>query len=164
MPREKITDQVTDGFYTEVSWRRMPGLDTDDQGTSPGHVQLATVNVHSPFEFPEVERGTSWEAGEKFDGWRVTLDEEGIDRLIRTLHKAKRQAFGQEQFAAGGVVLSGRPVQVPPLAPDEHVVRDLSTIAGHPQLRCIRPEHEGQRCYTHGGPDINAFLADYEVG
>lgn len=94
MPTEKIADQVTGGFHAEVSWRRKPGLDLDDQGTSPGHVQIATVNVHSPFEFPEVEHGTSWEAGEKFDGWRVTLDEAGIDRLIKALHRAKNQAFG----------------------------------------------------------------------
>lgn len=97
MPSEKIGDQATHGFYTEVSWRRMPGLDSDDQGTSPGHVQLATVNVHSPFEFPEKDTGDHFEAGERFDGWRVTLDEAGIDRLIKTLHKAKRQAFGESK-------------------------------------------------------------------
>lgn len=96
MPRELINDEATQGWYTEVSWRRKPGLDPDDQGTAPGHVQIATVNIHSPFEFPERKHGTSWEAGEKFDGWRVTLDEAGIDRLIKTLHKAKRQAFGGE--------------------------------------------------------------------
>ena len=103
MPSEKIGDQVTHGFYTEVSWRRMPGLDSDDQGTSPGHVQLATVNVHSPFEFPEKDTGDHFEAAEKFDGWRVTLDEEGIDRLIRTLHKAKRQAFGSQAAISSGM-------------------------------------------------------------
>jgi hypothetical protein len=64
---------------------------------SPGHVQIATVNVHSPFEFPEVEHGNTWEAGERFDGWWVTLDEAGIDDLIKTLHKAKRQAFGGDK-------------------------------------------------------------------
>lgn len=94
MPNEKISDYTSEGWYTEVSWRRLPGLDPDDQGTSPGHVQLATVNVHSPFEFPEKDTGDHFEAAVKFDGWRVTLDEAGIDRLIKTLHKAKRQAFG----------------------------------------------------------------------
>lgn len=104
MPNEKINDYVSQGWYTEVSWRRKPGLDADDQGTAPGHVQLATVNVHSPFEFPEREHGDSWEAGERFDGWRVTLDEAGIDRLIKALHKAKRQAFGSPEYATGGIV------------------------------------------------------------
>jgi hypothetical protein len=94
MPREKITDTTTTGFYTEVFWRRRPGLDTDDQGTSPGHVQIASVNDLSPFHFPDIDTGDHFEAGEKFDGWRITLDEDGIDWLIKTLHKAKRQAFG----------------------------------------------------------------------
>lgn len=104
MPKELISDPTQQRRHTEVSWRRRPGLDPDDQGTSPGHVQVATVNLDSPFEFPEVEHGTAWEAGERFDGWRVTLDEAGIDRLIKALHKAKRQAFGE---APGGVLQSG---------------------------------------------------------
>lgn len=95
MPRETIYDETTTGFYTEVSWRRRPGLDTDDQGTSPGHVQIASVNALSPFHFPDVETDGHFEAGEKFDGWRVTLDEAGIDHLIKTLHKAKQQAYGE---------------------------------------------------------------------
>lgn len=94
MPKELINDPTQQRWHTKVSWRRKPGLDPDDQGTSPGHVQLATVNLDSPFEFPEKDTGDHYEAGERFDGWRVTLDEAGIDRLIKTLHKAKRQAFG----------------------------------------------------------------------
>ena len=35
-----------------------------------------------------------FEAAVKFDGWRVTLDEAGLDHLIKTLHKARSQAFG----------------------------------------------------------------------
>jgi hypothetical protein len=106
MPREKIQDPTQQHWLTEVSWRRRPGLDPDDQGASPGHVQIATVNLDSPFEFPETEHGTSWEAGEKFDGWRITLDEAGIDHLIKTLHKAKRQAFGGTEGVAdaGGII------------------------------------------------------------
>jgi hypothetical protein len=95
MPNEKINDHVSQGWYTEVSWRRKPGLDPDDQGRASGHVQLATVNALSPFHFPDIDTGDHFEAGEKFDGWRVTLDEAGIDRLIKTLHKAKGQAFGE---------------------------------------------------------------------
>lgn len=94
MPNEKINDTVSDGWYTEVRWRAKPTTPPDDRGSAEGHVQIATVNVHSPFEFPDVEHEGTWEAGDKFDGWRVTLDAAGIDRLIKALHKAKRQAFG----------------------------------------------------------------------
>ena len=104
MPKEKVADQAQQRWHTEVSWRRKPCThepgdeivcdDVAERGSAPGHVQIATVNLDSPFEFPEREHGTSWEAGERFDGWRVTLDEAGIDHLIKTLHKAKRQAFG----------------------------------------------------------------------
>lgn len=97
MPREKINDETTTGFYTEVSWRKQPtDSDVAEQGSAPGHVQIASVNALSPFSFPDIDTGDHFEAGEKFDGWRVTLDETGIDHLIKTLHKAKRQAFGGE--------------------------------------------------------------------
>lgn len=92
MPKDKIEDTTSGGWYAEVSWRRKP--DGDDRGSAEGHVQLATVNLHSPFEFPDIDTRDHFEAGERFDGWRVTLDEAGIDRLIKALHKAKRQAFG----------------------------------------------------------------------
>jgi hypothetical protein len=100
MPREKINDETTTGWYTEVSWRRQPqtAADQADQGSAPGHVQLATVNALSPFHFPDIDTGDHFEAGEKFDGWRVTLDEAGIDHLIKVLHKARRQAFGGDKI------------------------------------------------------------------
>ncbi|MGB3443875.1 MAG: hypothetical protein WBA97_34490 [Actinophytocola sp.] len=92
---QQIDDECTHGWYTEVSWRKQPQPGQHaEQGNAPGHVQITTVNVHSPFAFPDKDTGDHFEAGEKFDGWRVTLDEDGIDRLIKTLHKAKRQAFG----------------------------------------------------------------------
>lgn len=102
MPKDKIEDTASDGWYAEVSWRRKP--DGDDRGSAEGHVQLATVNLHSPFEFPDIDTGDHFEAGERFDGWRVTLDEEGIDRLIKALHKAKRQAFGGSETVVNQVV------------------------------------------------------------
>lgn len=92
MPKDLINDSTQQRWHTEVSWRRAP--DGDDRGTASGHVQIATVNQDSPFEFPEREVDGAWEAGERFDGWRVTLDGPGIDRLIKALHKAKNQAFG----------------------------------------------------------------------
>lgn len=67
MPREKINDTADGGCYAQVSWRR------------DGVVQVATIND---------------QFGAREDGWRVTLDEASIDRLIKALHKAKNQAFG----------------------------------------------------------------------
>lgn len=91
MPKEKIIDDVAIGLGTEVTWKRDetgPG----GSGTS-GHVQIATVNPDSPFQFPDISTEGHWEAGEDFDGWRVTLDARGIDRIVDALLKAKRQAF-----------------------------------------------------------------------
>jgi hypothetical protein len=85
MPRERFDDPTTEGRFTQVSWRRQPGLDPDDQGSGPGYVQ---VSVHTP--------GNS--AGEFAD-----LDEAGIDRAIKTLHKAKRQAFGSQAVISSGM-------------------------------------------------------------
>lgn len=96
MPKDRINDQTQDRWHVEVSWRRKPSTPPDDRGPAEGHVQLASVNLDSPFEFPEREADGAWEAGERFDGWRVTLDEAGIDRLIKALHKAKSQAFGSK--------------------------------------------------------------------
>lgn len=86
MPRQRIDDFTTTGFYAEVQWR-------PQQENGSGHVQVASINQASPFEFPEVDTGDHFEAAEKFDGWRVTLDEKALTQLISTLHKAKRQAF-----------------------------------------------------------------------
>lgn len=86
MPKDKVNDNVTKGWYAEVSW-------CPAEGERSGHVQVASVATDSPFEFPEKIGPTSFEAGERFDGWRITLDEEGLARYIKALHKAKRQAF-----------------------------------------------------------------------
>lgn len=144
MPSEKINDQTQPRWHTEVSWRRKPSTPPDDRGPAEGHVQLATVNLDSPFEFPDREADGAWEAGERFDGWRVTLDEAGIDRLIKALHKAKNQAFGPK--ATGGLITGGTPMSVI-LDPDEHLLRDVTTHA-HPEQMwiCAREDHAGQRC------------------
>jgi len=95
MPKEKIKSAnapVLGGWYTEVSWRRAP----ENVAGASGHVQIATVNLHSPFEFPEKDTGESFEAAERFDGWRITLDREGIDHLIEALCKARRQALPRQ--------------------------------------------------------------------
>lgn len=96
MPKINIDDETTPGWRGEVSWRAAR-TDLDILG----HVQVATVNRDSPFEFPEktvtdAEGHTHWTAAEPFDGWHVTLDPAGIDRMIDALRQAKREAYGEE--------------------------------------------------------------------
>lgn len=85
MPREKVGDLTTEGRYVQVNWRR-------DEG-EPGYVQVSTHGTDG--------RGSEY----------VHLDVEGLDRVIRTLHKAKRQAFGpsadEQAVAARAMVRSG---------------------------------------------------------
>lgn len=81
MPRENINDEVSKGWSAEVSWRAR-----DAQFN--GHVQVATLNPGSGLMLQDGDQEP-----EPFPGWYVTLDETGLAKLIRTLHKAKRQAF-----------------------------------------------------------------------
>lgn len=134
MPTEKIHDPTTEGRYVKVSWRRRPGLDGDDQGTAPGYVQVATINERMG-------------GGPRDDGWHVELDEAGIDRMIKALHKAKSQAFGKAPtFATGGVVANSAPLAAQ-LDTDEHILRDVTAVGDEQQLFiCARREHVGQPC------------------
>lgn len=92
MPKTNIDDYTTDGWRAEVSWRAV-----GDQ--YEGHVQVASVNTGSTLELPGdvLDLGPNGEElrgePEPFDGWRVTLDEAGIDRMIDALTEAKRSAF-----------------------------------------------------------------------
>lgn len=138
MPREKINDGADDTWYAEVSWRRKPetAADAADRGDAPGHVQIATVNLRSPFEFPDRESGGMWEAGERFDGWHVSLDEAGVDHLIKTLHKAKRQAFGEPATSPTLTVNITAPAGATP----EHVAQAVSDhLAHHPRGEIEEP-------------------------
>jgi hypothetical protein len=84
MPKENINDQVAEGFRVEIGW----GSNVPNERL--GHVQIATVNQHSPFAFEGDE------SREAFDGWHVTLDREGINRLIRSLRRARDSAYGAD--------------------------------------------------------------------
>lgn len=89
MPSEKIQDITTPGFRLEVNWGRV-----GEEGSIDGF-QIASVNEHSPFVHPAEDGGPLGEIPpQPHTGWYITLDERGIDRLIKALHKAKRQAFG----------------------------------------------------------------------
>jgi hypothetical protein len=89
MPKEITADDVSEHMRVEVSWRNA----NNDQD---GHVQIATVDPHSPFEFPEKDTAEHFESAEKFDGWRVTLSRAGINRLIHSLRKARDAAYGKD--------------------------------------------------------------------
>lgn len=94
MPKCNVNDIASEGWRAEVSWRP----DGQD-GDIPGHVQVASVNQHSTLELPGdlLDYGPNgeelWSEPEPFDGWRVTLDAAGIDRMIAALTEAKRAAF-----------------------------------------------------------------------
>jgi hypothetical protein len=79
MPKENVDCVAIKGFRAEVGWK----VDS--------HVQVATVNLNSPFVF----EGDDADAG-KCEGWYVTLDREGINRMIRALRKARDAAFGAD--------------------------------------------------------------------
>jgi len=85
MPLEKIDDLVSRGWLAEVRWAQA-------EGEREGYVQVASVNTKSTLTLPD-DDGDPEGQPEKFDGWYITLDAARIDKLIKTLHKAKRQAF-----------------------------------------------------------------------
>ena len=88
MPKENVNCSVIDGLRTEVSWR------------ADSYVQLATTNVHSTVRLSEDGRGSDERdepiQGDPFNGWYVSLDRDGLNRLIRVLRKARDAAFGAD--------------------------------------------------------------------
>lgn len=72
MPKEIVNDLHHDWMRVEVGWSREQC------------VQLGTVNPDAA------------QPHESAYGWFVELDRTGINRLIRTLRKARDQAFGSD--------------------------------------------------------------------
>ncbi|WP_410633363.1 hypothetical protein [Amycolatopsis sp. cmx-4-83] len=110
MPKENINDMTQDRWRAEVSWRpeervctcgaiwSAPVPDCSECGRkdvpiTSGHVQLASVNLDSPFEFHAESTASGFAAPEPFDGWRVTLDQRAIERTIDALVRAGAAAF-----------------------------------------------------------------------
>lgn len=89
MPKNNVNDIVIDGFRAEVSWRSA-------EGEHHGDVQVATINQHSKAVLPGPVKENAFEAGEILDGWHVTLDREGCNRLIRSVREARDAAFGRD--------------------------------------------------------------------
>jgi hypothetical protein len=79
MPKENIHSIKEDHIRVELYWYGDPA-----EGT--GHVHLTTVNM-------DLETSGDDPVPEHYKGFTVDLDEAGITRLIKALHKAKRQAF-----------------------------------------------------------------------
>lgn len=80
MPKETVGDHTSTGFRVEVGWRR------------DGDVQIATTNPDSPLH---IDDGNP--AGKvPFTGWWVTLDRDGVNKLIRDLRRSRDQAYGPD--------------------------------------------------------------------
>ena len=78
MPKEIIKDQVTaETFHVLVGWSK-----------EHEHVQIATVAPKMPL--------VTEDTVDEHNGWHVTLSREGINRLIRSLRKARDQSFGTD--------------------------------------------------------------------
>lgn len=99
MPKENINDIVIDGFRAELHW-----------SADSGYVQIGTVNTASTLTLPTddspaptgrppaaaVENPPPGSDQKPFYGWYVTLDRDGINRLVRHLRRARDQAFGAD--------------------------------------------------------------------
>lgn len=87
MPRDLIVDEV-EMYDIQVAWRR------GDDGA--GYVQLG-VETHNGCSIAhmltEIEDGQTINTAADFTGLWGTLNEESVSKLIKTLQKAKRQAF-----------------------------------------------------------------------
>lgn len=81
MPKTNIDDETAQGWRAEVHW-------------SDNYVQVATVNQHSTLQLDDPL--PAGEVAEPFTGWRVTLDREGCNRMIRALRQARDKAFGAD--------------------------------------------------------------------
>lgn len=84
MPKENINDCIDGRWRLEVTW----------QNGDAAWVQVASVNPDSPVK---LAGDTPNDPMEPFDGWRVTVNRDGINRIIRSLRKARDQAFGRDE-------------------------------------------------------------------
>ncbi|MFC0504242.1 hypothetical protein [Micromonospora costi] len=84
MPKETIYDLVGT-FDVQVGW----------QPTPTGSVQLG-IETHDGRSIAEHLTGDG-ETPANFTGLWGTLDREGINRLIRTLRRARDSAFGRDE-------------------------------------------------------------------
>lgn len=79
MPKENINDQTTGDLRAEVTW------------APDKHVQVATVSKSRTLTIADGKQ-----SAESFNGWFVTLDRAGCNRMIHALRKARDAAFGAD--------------------------------------------------------------------
>lgn len=80
VPKENVDDRTTDDLRAEVMW-------------SPGqHVQVATVSKSRTITVTDGKQ----QPESSFNGWCVTLDRAGCNRMITALRKARDSAFGAD--------------------------------------------------------------------
>jgi len=78
MPKENINGSIGNGQRVEVSWAR------DD------HVTISVATSKAPGATLVLDPGAATDVR----GWGCAMDAAGMDRLIASLQKARRQAFG----------------------------------------------------------------------
>lgn len=80
--RPKTVEQIQD--LTQPTWH----IELSHGHAGPGLVQVASVNIYSKFVFPPDFEGYGPDGEERygepepFDGWRVTLNKQGLADLI----------------------------------------------------------------------------------
>lgn len=85
MPKEMINSKFDATTYAQVGWSKESGhvqLGVLDPGTRLAIVERDAIRLENP---EEIE-----------GGWFIQLDRNGINRLIRTLRKARDQAYGAD--------------------------------------------------------------------
>jgi hypothetical protein len=110
MPAEVIRDQVGP-FLTRVGWGHEVGyvqVSTQFQTGLSGAKQITQVVSdwfvacgHPPLDFSLIEKLPlevipGIQQGPHFDGWTATLDRDDVNKLIRTLRRARDSAFGAD--------------------------------------------------------------------
>ena len=85
MPKEKIggIDCPDIDLVVEVGWQAYPA----------GTVQVGAVQLSNT---PADEYRMKID-GKPVNGWYVSLDRNGLNRMIRTLRKARDQAYGRDE-------------------------------------------------------------------
>lgn len=86
MPKEIIYGTVLDGFTIKVGWDR------------DSNIQVASLADEGEKRVRDILAAEERDpTGRVFDGWYVTLDRDGVNKLIRTLRRARDQAFGRDE-------------------------------------------------------------------
>lgn len=92
MPKENIYCEANRGDSPDESWRAEVQWSGGKDGNY-GFVMVGTVNPNSQFNWQQVDQDNS---EGQFKGYFVHLDRAGINRMIRTLRRARDTAYGAD--------------------------------------------------------------------